>query len=203
MPRSFKRWLKNKFRPVKEDATPEPPPYRADSDWPKIPPTTGNYGLFGRLPWEIRQQILGEAFGGRTLHIDLTFDHPLIRTSPSHGNRESKSDKNARAHCGFGSELVRDPKQPKGWQWFGCVCHRRLAHVDQEWMLEGHRMIEPYQDECIPGDPIGKLVRCHDEVCLCESECFVGVMGWLLTCRQAYGVHSCLPVLYLIADFVE
>ncbi|KXX83064.1 hypothetical protein MMYC01_200467 [Madurella mycetomatis] len=187
MTKSFKQWLKKLFRPVEEGATPEPLPCRADSEWPKIPPTTGNYGLFDHLPREIRQQILGEAFGGRTLHIDLTFDHPLIRKSPSHGNRGSKSDENARTHCGFGSELVRDTRQPKRWQWFGCVCHRRLAHRDQDWIVEGHRMIEPYEDECIPGGGcIGKLVSCPDEVCLCESECFVGVMGWLLACRQAY-----------------
>ncbi|KAI0470490.1 hypothetical protein GGR56DRAFT_678686 [Xylariaceae sp. FL0804] len=40
------------------------------------------YGLlFGRIPPEIRRQILVAAFGSRTMHAGLRWDHPLVRES--------------------------------------------------------------------------------------------------------------------------
>ncbi|OBT83116.1 hypothetical protein VE02_08071 [Pseudogymnoascus sp. 03VT05] len=146
-----------------------------------------NYGLFQRLPYEIRRSILIEAFGGRTLHMDLEFNHPLVRKS---GTQKEIS------HCDLGSNLIRDTDLPKGWQWFGCVCHRPAEWLERFGgsifrslfgMKECERIpkMRPWEDGCWRGIPnpseCGPL-RGKDR----PSECFIGIMGWLLACRQAY-----------------
>ncbi|OBT97676.1 hypothetical protein VE01_04594 [Pseudogymnoascus verrucosus] len=143
-----------------------------------------NYGLFQRLPYEIRRSILIEAFGGRTLHMDLEFNHPLVRKS---GTQTEIS------HCDLDSNLIRDTDIRKGWQWFGCVCHRREdGHCGSLFRsLFGTREGElipkgrPWEDTCwrgIPNPSECGLLRGKDG----PSKCFIGIIGWLLACRQAY-----------------
>ncbi|KAK4237795.1 hypothetical protein C8A03DRAFT_15678 [Achaetomium macrosporum] len=217
---TFKQWLKHRINADKEpakhggghDDTPPEPPYRAD--WPSLPSSTVNmrlnYGLFQTLPLEVRQQILVHAFGNRTLHVDLTYDHPLVRKPQSKKNRmrtllsARANEKVARRrHCGLGSDLVRDTSQPKQWQWFGCVCHRRVVQADPIWAGDPGpqppmRRLEPCNDGCITAPRFmknpsewGTLCRCepivvHSDRHMADHECFIGIMGWLLACRQAY-----------------
>jgi hypothetical protein len=188
-------WLKSALRAIKlareNDSTPPPPPYC--TDWPRISAptvhTAANYSHFQRLPLEIRRHILAFAFGDRTLHIDLTFDHPLTRKSSARKKQKRATALPAisPAHCGFGVELVRDPSQPKQWQWFSCVCHRRPVR-----QYPGTSKIEPHEDGCIAGPRVGSepgMRGWAGLLCLCEFdpslECFIGVMGWLRACRQA------------------
>lgn len=182
-----------------------------------------HYGLFGRLPLELRQQILTDALGGRTLHMHLDFDHPLVRrrlevppsrwrafvaaaerrflmtTRKGRAQLQQQEEEKERKkpgteeprHCGLRSQLVRDEERPKGWQWFGCVCHRREYFNKEEiggwkstfWFEPRDEKIKIETDSC-----------CRWGLwCLCESwspqrqatECFVGAMGWLLACRRA------------------
>jgi hypothetical protein len=163
-------------------------------EWPEIPrppssqPPT-NYGLFARLPLELRQKILSEAFGNRTLHVDLTFDQPLTRKSRPKTDQAPSRHK----HCGLGTELVHSTYRSKRWQWFGCVCHRRLTRPDKD---DGGSVIlkariEPCDDACIRPLAVSEPIRDRDQshvFCLCSSEeedCFIGAVGWLLACRQA------------------
>jgi len=162
-------------------------------EWPEIPtlpsPPATNYGLFARLPLELRQQILSKTFGNRTLHVDLTFDHPLTRKS------RPKTDQatSRRKHCGLGTELVRSTYRPKRWQWFGCVCHRRLTRADKDdgGSVIFKARIEPCDDACVRPLAVSKPIRDQDQsylFCLCSAkgeDCFIGAMCWLLTCRQA------------------
>ncbi|KAK4149687.1 hypothetical protein C8A00DRAFT_46737 [Chaetomidium leptoderma] len=205
----FKQWFKGTFNPGKDqtkdddakplpltkddDATLEPLPLR--TEWPQIPTsrtteeTTANYGLFRRMPLELRRQILNHAFGSRTLHVDLAFDHPYIRKSVHRSDTKARHN-----HCDFGSDLVRDPRNPKQWQWFSCVCHRRLVRTDEEGLVLSGRTarIEPCEDGCIPGRRIGKRDTQRDpSTPSADDMCHIGVMGWLLACRQAYvdGIH--------------
>jgi hypothetical protein len=149
-----------------------------------------NYGLFGRLPYELRREVLTAAFGGRTLHVGLTFGHPLVRRRPA---KVAKGEQAARRHCGLGSQLVPDKKQRQAWQWFGCVCHRRTAYTTRErenreaaWGKFAPT-IEPCDDACLKG----RLCSCDLEHGTSNNaECFVGIMGWLLACRQAYVCRS-------------
>ena len=150
-----------------------------------------NYGLFGRTPYEVRRQILVEAFGGRTLHMDLSYRHPLVRKLklPRNAGTPSGSGPGHR-HCDLGSELVPDTSRPLRWQWFGCVCHRRARYQEVEKeqryaAMEVSQSIEPCDDECLDG---------FESMCSCSqvgqsnsggAACFVGAMGWLVACRQA------------------
>lgn len=245
MTNSFKQWAKNKFGARRErgrrvdadransDTPTQPLPFRAH--WPSIPAATedmlSNYGLFGHLPQEIRQGILGFAFGNQTLHVDLTFDHPLTRRSSSHpektrtfGRISAKApEKPCHTHCGLGSELVRDTRQPEQWQWFSCVCHRRITPLGDEnnsvlWPGRIAR-IEPCDDGCIPSnhilnltrrgraDELGRLRRCEpaEYSAVSTHECFIGVMGWLLACRQACVMllFNCPKIFCLVTHFLN
>ncbi|KFY47460.1 hypothetical protein V496_10631 [Pseudogymnoascus sp. VKM F-4515 (FW-2607)] len=80
---SFKKWLREKLPWKKEETvlTKPPLPFLPTKRQNILTPSPSqenlvssmdNYGIFHRLPLEIRCTILIEAFGGRTLHMDLT-----------------------------------------------------------------------------------------------------------------------------------
>ncbi|ROW06633.1 hypothetical protein VPNG_06704 [Cytospora leucostoma] len=184
-----------------------------------------HYGTFGRLPLEVRQQILTEALGGRRLHMTLSFDHPLERIpheaqpsrwkalclatrrkvmamkgkqpqpQPQREQREPKPE-GPPTHCDLRSEFVRNKERPQCWQWFGCVCHRREENPDSRWSLMGWKKIIPIYDCCCSGD-LGVCSSWPPE--RRAAECFVGAMAWLLTCRQAYA--DAIDILYSTNEF--
>jgi hypothetical protein len=193
----LRKWLTKKLRPKKESlgknkghkvsepspaALPFLPSERPGALTPSpscenVASAINNYGLFQSLPYEIRRVILTEAFGGRTLHIDLSFGHPPAR-GPDLINNSGATTR----HCGLGSELSHDASLPQRWRWFSCVCHRHREWADADpeacWRFGS---VEPCDDECLKGS------RCTCEThgrCLPEIR-FIGIMGWLLTCRQA------------------
>ena len=57
------------------------------------------------------------------------------------------------------------------WKLKGSVCHRKL-------------LAEPYLDECYTG-----VAYCDMYAGELPGKCFPGVIGWILSCRQAY-VHN-------------
>lgn len=168
-----------------------------------------HYGLFGRLPLEIRQQILTEAFGNRMLHADLRSEFPS--NHPENPNSWSARQR-ARRWRNF-SEGVMSWVAGKGWkqphenaccsrfpdcgvqvQWASSVCHRERFLEGVYWDFQFltsygifSAMRTPDMDLCL-GHPK------YTTGCICASwpeeqravECRVGVSGWLLTCRQAY-----------------
>lgn len=91
--------------------------------------------------------------------------------------------------------VVPDRTRPPAWQWTGCACHR-LEELEEEHL---YRLLSSCRNvgRRLPPD----WDRCCDSswFCTCEEwrgkeeeeeewrrqECGVGVMGWLLTCRQA------------------
>ncbi|KAI6779307.1 uncharacterized protein J7T54_001037 [Emericellopsis cladophorae] len=144
------------------------------------------YGAFSRLPTEIRRQILTYAFGGRTVHIDLFWRHPLVRRSASVSVSGEGLQGTSKKHCGLGEELVEDDTLPKRWQWFSCVCHRSAEAQDPQNIAfyKFETTIWPFEDKCLEGE------YCHcggsDRPGKGYGYCFLGVMGWLLACRGAY-----------------
>ncbi|OBT86149.1 hypothetical protein VE02_05760 [Pseudogymnoascus sp. 03VT05] len=68
-----------------------------------------SYGYFQHLPYEIRRQILTEALGGRTLHVDLTY---LNRPIP----------KKRKYVIGKDGGYVY--AKSKTWEWYSCECHQ-------------------------------------------------------------------------------
>lgn len=190
---------KNKSKSVAEEPTRDPLPFLpshrpgALTPSPSRPSSNSahslllhNYGLFGRLPYELRRQVLIAAFGGRTLHVGLTYGHPLVRRPTAKG--AEGEEHTPRRHCGLGFELVPDETQSEAWQWFGCVCHRRTvfstSEIEQrEAQGKFWQTIEPCDDECLKG----LFCSCQlSEDTSDDAGCFVGIMGWLLACRQAY-----------------
>lgn len=155
---------------------------------------TADSAFFQMLPPEIRRQILLEAFGKRCVHMDLRFDHPELPLPPGEAARENYS------HCRHNVDWERryrqpppawnlDYSMPKRWIWQSSVCHqRRPPHGDVGPMVHDP-YANPAEDRCRYGDLKDDLFPKED---LCQdwpgekpSKCFIGVMGWLLSCRAA------------------
>ncbi|KAK4448994.1 hypothetical protein QBC34DRAFT_406501 [Podospora aff. communis PSN243] len=125
--------------------------------------------FFGRLPLEIRQKILGDAFGDCEIHI--YFDSKAPR--PQH-------EIEFLGHPGFPpmqEAHTVTAQELNAWRWYSCRRHDR---------------------EMLAGDPEYKSQRRMDTSCLegrgecsalpghCPGGCMVGAMGFLLSCRQGY-----------------
>ncbi|KAI5457176.1 hypothetical protein BGZ63DRAFT_84652 [Mariannaea sp. PMI_226] len=141
--------------------------------------------FFGRLPPEIRYAIQLMAFGDRTLHMDLRFDHPfnLIEKRPYPAWAI-----HARIHSQTmaGNSHLRD-SQDMRWRWFGCVCHRYPPsgpphlHLGRRRNYPWGHFREPDVDLCLEGSGL-----CNEWPGEWPSKCQIGIMGWLLSCRNAY-----------------
>jgi hypothetical protein len=137
--------------------------------------------FFGRLPYEIRREILLLAFGGRTLHMDLDFRAAF------------PEDPTDASHAGINTNLLDrhrlEADREKAWKWFGCVCHRSappdedgpagaLSHGRmRSWPLKGQRK---NSDKCLRG-----MGRCALWPGQKPDKCQIGIGGWLRTCSQA------------------
>lgn len=146
--------------------------------------TSSHNGIFfERLSPDLRRMILIEAFGDRAVHMDLRYDRPL---------RARSRRKTMPVHAGGvdilynGNPPSRDSKQPRAWRYYSCVCHRdpvglvdhsRGAGISED--LPSH----PATDSCL----CRRLQSCDRPPGDTEdiSRCFLGVMGWLLSCREA------------------
>jgi hypothetical protein len=135
-------------------------------------PATANSAFFYRLPFEIRHKILREALGNRTVHMDLSFDHPV---QPLQKRQQDMP------HCHANVTPLRfrprlDKLKPKRWQWWSCECHRSTpsSFDTPDWN-------EPCDDECQQGTSDWCSLWPGEK----PGKCFVGAMGWLLSCRQA------------------
>lgn len=138
--------------------------------------------LFSKMPGDLRLMILNMAFARRKLHMDLVLDGGLIPD-----DRPSE-----KTHA----RIVRRPEYEVSrlaWRWVGCVCHR----------YDANKMIRKHSDLITSGLPVQILmdlnwVGPHSDYCLwggnayCPKEegawpgeCQVGIMGFLLSCRQA------------------
>ncbi|KAL5354197.1 hypothetical protein ACLOAV_000284 [Pseudogymnoascus australis] len=94
---------------------------------------TANSAFFLKLPFEIRHKILRDAFGDRTIHMDLYFDYPMKPLSERQPNRTQ----------GVGGARVPPPEpqwgiareQRKQWQWLSGECYRG-SHVMASKMVD-------------------------------------------------------------------
>lgn len=112
--------------------------------------------FFERLPLELRHRIYAAAFGDRIIHMDLRFDYPeLPGTFHARLNAEVRGP--------------RDHTVPPGWIWWSSVCHR-------------HPALDACYDKCRTGALNTTCSLYPGEM---PDKCFLGVIRWLLTCRQA------------------
>ncbi|KAK2594659.1 hypothetical protein QQS21_007635 [Conoideocrella luteorostrata] len=146
--------------------------------------------FFERLPREVRQYILILAFGGRIVHMDLSFVHPVASREPGARPLSSHAGINADDVHSFVPPRVNwDTRRPKSWQWWSSVCHRPLPeHLSSPIDRLRGGAAQPGDDHCRYGAPH----NCKLWPGVYPSKCQIGAMGWLLSCRQAYmeGIHA-------------
>lgn len=116
--------------------------------------------FFTMLPLEVREKVYLSLFGRRTIHIDLSYDH---------------ADCAGARHANLGDSFSKDTSTPKEWRWWSCVCHRMRKEVNGELFV-----LDFWLDRCRSGEQTYCQWAFPD-----RSECFVGALGWLLSCRQA------------------
>ena len=128
--------------------------------------------FFQRLPAEIRRLILIRAFGNHTLHMDLIYDYPIAPLS-ERSQDPGLEGRHARIPWVTRRPIPVSGWEPRSWRWQGSVCHHSAFGVDGN--------SGPWNDKCRGGWTY--------EICNPKSErhtpCFLGIMGWLLTCKQA------------------
>jgi hypothetical protein len=145
--------------------------------------TVADSPFFQKLPYEIRHRVLVFAFGADTVHMDLAYDHPMLPL-----DRPVKYPAHCCLNIGKGLEnhhLKRDIASPKQWQWWSSVCHRSFPG------LVGSRYgTEACDDQC----RYGGGDWCSSYAGNMPRKCFIGAMGWLLSCRQASVIPSFLSI---------
>ncbi|KAG4263909.1 hypothetical protein FPRO04_09237 [Fusarium proliferatum] len=165
------------------DVTEEPGP-------PKPKPTFQHCAYY-KLPPDMRRYILILAFGNRRLHMDLSYDYPDI--SPELIQPLEKN------HCGIALENMHsiklravDDTKPRSWIWWGSVCHR--LPPDHDVSRAGPMTLGgpdgPWADTC----SVGEALYCDSWPGSFPSKCWIGIVGWLLSCRQNYA--EAIDILY-------
>jgi len=139
-------------------------------------PIHQTHGFFA-LPTELRREILIEAFGRRTIHVDLR----LRATLDGNGTPETRIPR----HGGYPPLMASEPdresqkecrKGSKTWQWYSCICHRVAPPGESSLWVQ-----EPFWDSCLQG-----VAACCDAWAgAFPQKCTVGATGFLLSCRQA------------------
>ncbi|KAK7214165.1 hypothetical protein V2G26_021343 [Clonostachys chloroleuca] len=142
-------------------------------------PSTSSAGIGGffRLPPELRIKILVCAFGQRTLHMSLEYQHPLY--VPHERRQGYATHAGIEKLAGFEESHLRTDI-PKKWIWFGeYILSARYEELWRGDLDLGH-------DLCLEG-----FGYCDKWDGSWPEKCHIGIMGWLLTCKQAYleGLH--------------
>ncbi|KAM0417280.1 hypothetical protein ACHAPT_012721 [Fusarium lateritium] len=146
--------------------------------------------LFTKLPQEIRLDILRQAFGDNDIHIELDYGYPpMLEKRPRSRRYGSRiSVRYCETWCNRTGDpwgqhrLVPNKWKPKKWRWWSRVCYRGI--LTPFWGLSTHSSVklEPWWDRC--KFDLGPIYE--PELGSDSSKRHVGVMGWLLSCRQAY-----------------
>lgn len=197
MPNAFSRWIDNKvpLSLTKWDQTPPLPTLPRDRPRVLTPSpsretlvvsaaaATANSGFFQTLPPEIRRKILIEAFGYYTIHMHLNYDYP--KSSIDVRQRDDPRHR----HANIRTERLEPRPQPqtrfgiprrKTWQWFSYICHRDYPF--EVWRWKPSEDTKPCDDQCYS---MSFATECQYWPGETPGKCFLGVMGWLLSCRQS------------------
>lgn len=190
-----KSWLDGKFgkkrreqRPVAErfDGLPVLPSERqcvvTPSPSQETLTLTTRSQFFEVIPRELRWKILALAFGDRTVHMDLSFVHPVAPRLAGDYPIVAHAGINANARTTHPPQVKWDLSVPKSWQWWGSVCHRKVPdHMKTPSDRIRAVEVEAGGDYC----RVGAEHNCAAWPGEYPSKCKIGAMGWLLVCRQA------------------
>lgn len=142
----------------------------------------------------LRHRILREAFGDMTIHVDFSPSDRRggLRPGPAHRpyDREISWDHAGIRTAAARSVLDRSKSlfgRRRPYTWFGCVCHRydpqgprHIRYGRRQMDLTTWTMnSELHEDLCLRGGG-----RCGEQQSD-ASDCSIGALGWLLTCRAA------------------
>lgn len=161
----------------KERPRPITPTTSCNSFHPEPSDAVRGSQFFQDFPLEIRRKILREAFGDGVIHMDLIYDYPSIKSLES--NRQNHCNWNIASATGeHGVYEPQDSQLPKQWIWRGSTCHRNPPVPGRPG-----DQVQPSQDLCRFGQtPYESCKLWPGDY---PRKCFVGAMGWLLSCRQA------------------
>jgi hypothetical protein len=146
------------------------PLYQESASWFKVPPN-------------IRRDILRLAFGDARLHMYMEYGYPDVPR-----DAESKYHCNIVVGPGENSQeefRLVDKSQSTSWHWWGSRCHRYFPISTEEMGPMTRKGSKgPWEDYCRDGgnDKVCKVWRKMEGPLACQ----VGIMGWLLSCRQKY-----------------
>lgn len=141
-----------------------------------VPSATSQSALFQRIPAEIRQRILVEAFGDQLVHMHLSLERPLLHKYRDGGGSSSNSSPE---HAGNPARYKFDDAARPFWRWRSSRCHAHCFH-HESWKCKAPQWVDQFldRDPCIFGESCG-----HPGA---PETCSLGAAGWLRTCRQAY-----------------
>ncbi|KAH6695635.1 hypothetical protein F5X68DRAFT_198686 [Plectosphaerella plurivora] len=199
------KWIQNRvdnlpFRKPSEDR----PPYLPSPRPRPLTPTSSaevlvqppSCLLFTQLPALIRRDILLLAFGNRTLHMDLVFDLPLYPPPEEHA-WDTPLARCARRHAAIYKPDFEDNMEklvPRAWRWCGCACHAsRILNRDLLQFNTGiYAARNIHNDRCLEG--VCEIGRSKDFKLNWPDDCQIRIMGFMLSCRQAYA--ETIDILY-------
>lgn len=151
-------------------------------------PGSNSSAFFQRLPPDVRRLILIEAFGKRTMHVDLQY-RPTRSDAGSFGIISGLQSALSGVFYFYGRQQQQQQQQQadgrqtpcSSWQWRGFVCHR-----DPKRRARGRKyMCRTGDSRLMPGGHNHKTQACDGWPGEKSLKCRVGAMGWLRTCRQA------------------
>jgi hypothetical protein len=160
----------------------------------QCPPSSQLQSPFFSLAPELREIILREAFGDRTIHVDLRSRrgmHSMVtrNTRPLRNPFTPVREGWRRLVPGGGAKSP----EPEGhdrdvplWRWYSCFCHRDCP---DRVMPRDVTVIGPDIERVFFGDGCwrGRRWCCGDREAGAPPEgYYVGVMGFLLSCKRAY-----------------
>lgn len=161
-------------------------PLAADATRPSpvsSPHATVESAFFQKLPSELRRRVLIAAFGARTVHMNLALETlPPKRERPQAVLEAHRRGQHR--HAATPRRFNGDDTLPQEWKWRSSVCHSGCFDHRYWTMEEAPRGPAPLEreDDCLAGD-----ASCDFFTDIPPPEgCFIGVLGWLFTCRQAY-----------------
>ncbi|KAK4462925.1 hypothetical protein QBC42DRAFT_72773 [Cladorrhinum samala] len=171
-----------------------PPAVPQDSWQPTNPQTSSSF--FALLPFEIRHQILREAFGDRTVHIDLRVRCASPKSSkawlPWKISLQSDSSQEPQRHGRHPGKTYnryqaernpefyfKDHGRPT-WKWYSCICHNVVPpDLASSFSYEDDMILESdLGDSCLGG-----RANCSGSD---AAECHLGAMGFLRSCKRGY-----------------
>lgn len=130
--------------------------------------------FFKRLPFDMRRRIIVTAFGDQIIHLSLEWAPPVELPgedeyrNPVYGPMTmSENTERDETHG-----ILWNERCPAYWQWGSCFCRRTPAFKSER----------AHQNVCKSG-----LLNdeCLEDILREPLHCRIGVMGWLLSCRQA------------------